>query len=132
MKPSPSVKRWASADPLSEPLPIGSVKSNMGHLETASGVAGLVKALHCIQHRVVPATIGVNIVNPNIKLADWNLDLVTSNRKLRKAGKLIIGVNSFGFGGANAHVILESPCLAQASVREPASAGSAAARRLGA
>jgi phthiocerol/phenolphthiocerol synthesis type-I polyketide synthase C len=66
--------------PGSEPLPIGSVKSNMGHLETASGVAGLVKALHCIQHRVVPATIGVNIVNPNIKLADWNLDLVTSNR----------------------------------------------------
>jgi acyl transferase domain-containing protein/NADPH:quinone reductase-like Zn-dependent oxidoreductase/NAD(P)-dependent dehydrogenase (short-subunit alcohol dehydrogenase family)/acyl carrier protein len=108
--------------PASEPLPIGSVKSNMGHLETASGVAGLVKALHCIQHRVVPATIGVNIVNPNIKLADWNLDLVTSNRQLRKAGKLIIGVNSFGFGGANAHVILESPCLAQTSAREPASA----------
>ncbi|MEF8723673.1 MAG: polyketide synthase [Candidatus Accumulibacter delftensis] len=45
--------------PAHQPLPIGSVKSNLGHLETASGVAGLVKALHCIKHRVVPATIGV-------------------------------------------------------------------------
>ena len=94
---------------IGEPLPIGSVKSNMGHLETASGVAGLVKALHCLRHRVVPATIGVEKVNPNIKLADWNLELVTSNRELRRTGKIIIGINSFGFGGSNAHVILESP-----------------------
>jgi len=49
------------------PLPIGSVKSNMGHLETASGVAGLVKAMYALRHRVVPATIGVQAVNPNIK-----------------------------------------------------------------
>jgi phthiocerol/phenolphthiocerol synthesis type-I polyketide synthase C len=97
--------------PAHQPLPIGSVKSNLGHLETASGVAGLVKALHCLRHRQVPATIGVRTVNPNIRLADWNLDLVTSNRKLKPTGKLIIGVNSFGFGGSNAHVILESASL---------------------
>ncbi|MEF8701863.1 MAG: type I polyketide synthase [Candidatus Accumulibacter sp. UW26] len=97
--------------PAHQPLPIGSVKSNLGHLETASGVAGLVKALHCLRHRLVPATIGVRTVNPNIRLADWNLDLVTSNRQLKPTGKLIIGVNSFGFGGSNAHVILESACL---------------------
>ena len=106
----------------SEPLPIGSVKSNMGHLEAASGVAGLVKALHCLEHREVPATIGVETVNPNIKLADWNLELVTSNRSLKKAGKIIIGVNSFGFGGANAHVILESPPAASAGKRVQAAA----------
>jgi phthiocerol/phenolphthiocerol synthesis type-I polyketide synthase C len=91
-----------------KPLPIGSVKSNLGHLETASGVAGLVKALHCIKHRVVPATIGVETPNPNIKLDDWNLEVVTRPLALKETGKLIVGINSFGFGGSNAHVILES------------------------
>ena len=107
--------------PANQPLPIGSVKSNLGHLETASGVAGLVKALHCIKYRAVPATIGVKTVNPNIRLMDWNLDLVTSNRELKQTGKVIIGVNSFGFGGSNAHVILESPPAASiAAVETPA------------
>jgi acyl transferase domain-containing protein/NADPH:quinone reductase-like Zn-dependent oxidoreductase/acyl carrier protein len=90
------------------PLLIGSVKSNLGHLEAASGVAGLVKALHCIRHRVVPATIGIKTPNPNIQFDDWNIEVVTEKRSLKKTGKLIVGVNSFGFGGANAHVILES------------------------
>lgn len=91
------------------PLPIGSVKSNLGHLEAASGVAGLVKALYVLRHRVVPATIGIKTLNPKIEFREWNLDVVTQNRKLRQTGKLVVGVNSFGFGGANAHVILESP-----------------------
>jgi len=100
-----------------KPLPIGSVKSNMGHLETASGVAGLVKAIYALRHRAVPATIGVQHINPNIKPDDWNIEVVTDNRPLRAAGRLVIGVNSFGFGGANAHVILESP--PQAATPEP-------------
>lgn len=91
------------------PLPIGSVKSNLGHLESASGVAGLAKALNCLKHREVPATIGVNNPNPKINFADWNLDVVTGTRPLKKRGALTIGVNSFGFGGANAHVILQTP-----------------------
>lgn len=91
------------------PLPIGSVKSNLGHLETASGVAGLAKALYSIQHREVPATIGIRNFNPRIKFDEWNLSVVTKAQALKKEGRLVIGVNSFGFGGANAHVILESP-----------------------
>ncbi|MCD2512437.1 type I polyketide synthase [Comamonas endophytica] len=90
------------------PLLIGSVKSNMGHLEAASGVAGLVKALYAIQHRVVPATIGIKTLNPKIEFDDWNIQVATEPRQLKKSGKLIVGINSFGFGGANAHVILES------------------------
>lgn len=90
------------------PLPIGSVKSNLGHMEAASGIAGLVKALHCIQHRVVPATIGLENPNPNIDFDELNVAVVTQNLQLKKSGKLIVGVNSFGFGGANAHIILES------------------------
>lgn len=100
------------------PLPIGSVKSNLGHLEAASGVAGLVKALYVLRHRVVPATIGIKTLNPKIDFQNWNLDVVTQNRKLRQTGKLVVGVNSFGFGGANAHVILES-----APQRSPATEG---------
>ncbi|HEY5627646.1 MAG TPA: type I polyketide synthase, partial [Nitrospira sp.] len=91
-----------------QPLWIGSVKSNLGHLETASGVAGLVKALLCLRHRVVPGTIGIQQVNPRIPLSELNLDVVTENRPLKTKGRLVVGVNSFGFGGVNAHVALES------------------------
>jgi len=90
------------------PLLIGSVKSNMGHLEAASGVAGLVKAIQCLQKRTVPATIGIKNLNPNIPFDDLNIKVVTENHQLKQDGKLIVGVNSFGFGGANAHIILES------------------------
>jgi acyl transferase domain-containing protein/NADPH:quinone reductase-like Zn-dependent oxidoreductase/acyl carrier protein len=92
----------------SEPLPIGSVKGNVGHLEAASGIAGLVKALYSLRHRVVPAHIGMETPNPHIPFDELNLEVVTANRPLRPTGRLVVGVNSFGFGGANAHVILES------------------------
>ncbi|MDD5271944.1 MAG: type I polyketide synthase, partial [Methylovulum sp.] len=92
-----------------KPLLIGSVKSNLGHLESASGVAGLAKALNCLKYRAIPATIGATHLNPNIKFADWNLKVITDTRPLKAQGGLTIGVNSFGFGGANAHVILQTP-----------------------
>ncbi|ALM53729.1 type I polyketide synthase [Halomonas huangheensis] len=107
----------------SRPLPIGSVKSNIGHLETASGVAGLCKALYSLMHREVPATIGISRVNPRIKTDEWNLDIVTEARKLPEQGPLTVGINSFGFGGVNAHVILQSPPLpAESSPLEAAAA----------
>lgn len=90
------------------PLPIGSIKSNLGHLEAAAGVAGLVKALLSLQHRLVPATIGVTTLNPAIDFKGLNLQVVTENLPLNQEGPLHIGINSFGFGGANAHVILQS------------------------
>jgi phthiocerol/phenolphthiocerol synthesis type-I polyketide synthase C len=91
------------------PLPIGSVKSNLGHLETAAGMAGLVKAIYCLRHRAVPPSIHFRTPNPHIAFRDWNLEVVTATRALDPKKRLVIGVNSFGFGGANAHVILESP-----------------------
>ncbi len=94
--------------PRTQPLPIGSVKGNVGHLEAASGIAGLLKAVYSLRHRVVPAHIGMDTPNPHIRFDHWNLEVVTANKPLRSSGRLIIGVNSFGFGGANAHVILES------------------------
>jgi phthiocerol/phenolphthiocerol synthesis type-I polyketide synthase C len=94
--------------PAGQPLPIGSIKSNIGHLEAASGVAGLMKALYCVIERKVPATIGIKKLNSKIPFADLNLSVVTETQALKPSGKLVVGVNSFGFGGANAHVILES------------------------
>ncbi|SEM99126.1 Acyl transferase domain-containing protein [Pseudomonas sp. ok272] len=91
-----------------QPLLIGSIKSNIGHLEAASGVAGLMKALYCVTERQVPATIGIKNLNPRIPFAELNLDVVTRNQALKPNGTLVVGVNSFGFGGANAHVILQS------------------------
>jgi len=90
------------------PLPIGSIKSNVGHLEAASGVAGLVKAIYSLQHRVVPATIGIKTLNPAIDFDNWNITVATTNYPLPATGSLTIGVNSFGFGGSNAHIILQS------------------------
>ena len=112
------------------PLLIGSVKSNLGHLETASGVAGLAKALYSIQHREVPATIGIRKLNPRIKFDELNLSVVTKGQPLKKEGRLVIGINSFGFGGANAHVILESP--PERSKPEPQAPGSTLPIRLSA
>ena len=91
------------------PLPIGSVKSNIGHLEAASGMAGLVKSLLVLRHRVIPPTIHLKEVNPKIPLQEWGLTVPVAPTPLPAKGRLVIGVNSFGFGGANAHVILESP-----------------------
>ncbi|MFM1891548.1 MAG: putative polyketide synthase, partial [Pseudomonadota bacterium] len=96
------------ARPAGRPLLIGSVKSNVGHLEAASAVAGLVKALACLQQRAVPPTVHLKRLNPNIKQDAWNLRVVTKTTPLDSAKPLVIGVNSFGFGGANAHVILQS------------------------
>lgn len=101
---------------LGNPLPIGSVKSNLGHLEAASAVAGLVKALNCLNTRTVPATIGVQALNANIPFADLNLQVVTEPQRLKADGQLTVGINSFGFGGANAHVILHSPPVRAVSV----------------
>jgi len=104
------------------PLPIGSVKSNLGHLEAASGVAGLMKALNCLAERTVPATIGVKALNPNIPFGDLNLQVVTEPLALKREGQLTVGVNSFGFGGANAHVILQSPQPLQAAAEKTTAA----------
>lgn len=91
-----------------KPLLIGSIKSNLGHMEAASGVAGLVKALHCIKHRTVPASIHFKNPNPNIPFDDWNLKVVSQNTALPATGRIVVGINGFGFGGTNAHIILES------------------------
>ncbi|KAL8713811.1 MAG: hypothetical protein Q9225_006708, partial [Loekoesia sp. 1 TL-2023] len=90
-----------------EPLVVGSVKTNIGHLEAASGLAGVVKTIFALENGVIPPNINFETPNKDIPLADWKLKVPTSlqswpNPRLRRAS-----ISNFGFGGTNAHVILE-------------------------
>jgi acyl transferase domain-containing protein/NADPH:quinone reductase-like Zn-dependent oxidoreductase/acyl carrier protein len=101
------------------PLYIGSVKSNLGHLEPASGMAGLVKTVLCLKRRALPPTIHLHTPNPNIDFEGLNLRPVTEFTPLQESGTpLRMGVNSFGFGGANAHVVLEEHRAANTSSKD--------------
>lgn len=88
------------------PLPIGSVKTNLGHTEPASGVVGLLKALLVLRHGLVPASLHTAPANPEIDFAGLNLSPVSAPHALPDLAGGVVGVNSFGFGGANAHVVL--------------------------
>lgn len=91
-----------------EPLPITSVKAHVGHLEPASGMAGLVKAIVCLKHREVPGLPFSFDPNPAIDFAKANVFCAAQGVTLREDKALYCGVNSFGFGGANAHILLQS------------------------
>ncbi|MFF9900054.1 SDR family NAD(P)-dependent oxidoreductase [Streptomyces longispororuber] len=91
------------------PLPLGSVKTNLGHLEPASGMAGLCKALLVLRHGTIPASLHADPPSPAIDFTGLGLDLVTENRPLPGTGRAVAGVNSFGFGGANAHAVVAAP-----------------------
>lgn len=91
----------------SAPLPIGSVKTNIGHLEPASGLAGVVKAIMALEHEVLPASLHFHEPNPDIKFDELNIRVADVALPLPKGkGPRHAGVNSFGFGGSNAHVVL--------------------------
>ncbi|WPB82687.1 SDR family NAD(P)-dependent oxidoreductase [Archangium violaceum] len=100
-------------------LPIGSIKSNIGHLEAASGIAGLLKALLVLRHRKIPATLHAEPLNPDIHFTRWNIRPVLRMEALSGTGPLFAGINSFGFGGANAHVVLATPPPGTTSAAEP-------------
>jgi phthiocerol/phenolphthiocerol synthesis type-I polyketide synthase C len=88
------------------PLPIGSVKSNLGHLEAGSGMAGLLKAMLALETRSLPATLHCATPNPEIDFTGLNLTVAATATPLGEASDLVVGVNSFGFGGTNATVFL--------------------------
>src|SRR6266478_6374618 len=102
------------------PLLIGSVKTNLGHLETAAGVAGLVKALLVLKHGRIPPSLHFQTPNPNIDFTALKLRVPTTLEPFPETdggkGSSVVGTRSFravksmfGFGGANAHILLEEP-----------------------
>jgi acyl transferase domain-containing protein/acyl-CoA synthetase (AMP-forming)/AMP-acid ligase II/alpha-ketoglutarate-dependent taurine dioxygenase len=116
---------------------LGSVKTNIGHLESAAGVAGLIKAALCLKHRLLPPNLHFEAPNPHIPFAALGLEVQTDLGPWPEGGgeaPLLAGVSSFGVGGTNAHAILEeAPIVPRAAAAEerprllPVSARSAAA-----
>lgn len=108
--------------PADRPLWVGSVKSNLGHLEPASGVAGLVKLALALHHRTVPPNAHFRTPNPRIPFDEYRLRVPTKAVPWEPAGDGLLygGVNSFGFGGTNAHAVLSSaPAVTHAPAGRP-------------
>jgi acyl transferase domain-containing protein/acyl-CoA synthetase (AMP-forming)/AMP-acid ligase II/acyl carrier protein len=86
---------------------MGSVKANIGHLENASGMASLAKVLTCLQHDEIPGQLHFTTLNPRISLAGTRIVIPSSPQPWPRAARRLAGVSSFGFGGTNAHIVVE-------------------------
>lgn len=94
------------------PLWLGAVKSNVGHLEPAAGVAGLIKTLWVVNEREVPPNIHMNKINPGIDFGGFDRSSIPQRleRIKKEPGDTVVaGCSSFGFGGTNVHIVVESP-----------------------
>jgi amino acid adenylation domain-containing protein len=102
-----------------QPLLVGAVKSNIGHTETAAGIAGVIKVVLAMQHEKIPQSLHFKTPNPHIPWEQMNLKVVAESIPW-PAGKerRIAGVSSFGFSGTNAHIVLEEAPATSIPVEE--------------
>ncbi|MFE1027486.1 SDR family NAD(P)-dependent oxidoreductase [Streptomyces sp. NPDC058818] len=91
------------------PLPVGAVKTNFGHLESAAGIAGLVKAALCLRQRRIPPVVHFRTLNPRIDLSGTGITVPTALEEWPEGAGDHAAVSSFGMSGTNAHVILGLP-----------------------
>ncbi|KAK2756655.1 polyketide synthase [Arachnomyces sp. PD_36] len=91
------------------PLYLGSVKSNIGHLEAASGLASIIKMIKAFEHNKIPPNHGLESPNPSIPWADWKVTVPRDGLPWPSEFPRRASVNSFGYGGANAHIIMDAP-----------------------
>ncbi|WP_117667818.1 AMP-binding protein, partial [Micromonospora sp. MW-13] len=92
-----------------ESCALGSVKTNIGHLDAAAGIAGLIKTVLAVQHGVIPPNLHFTRPHPEIDLASGPFHVPTKARDWPQAARRVAGVSSFGLGGTNAHVVVEQP-----------------------
>lgn len=111
------------------PLRLGAVKSNLGHLETAAGIAGLIKAALVVHHRAMPGNLHFQRPNPHIPFDDWKLRVQTSLEPWPTRDLARVGVSSFGWGGSNCHMVLEEAPVSRACLLPLAASGTAELRR---
>lgn len=103
------------------PLLLGSVKSNLGHLEAAAGIAGVIKTVLALHHGALPASLHADEPNPAISFKAQHLDVVRERRDWPSADRpRVAGVSGFGFGGTNAHAVLQEAPAPAPAVDEPA------------
>ncbi|WP_018385948.1 type I polyketide synthase [Wenjunlia vitaminophila] len=93
----------------SEPCLIGSVKTNLGHMEAAAGIGGLIKTVLMVRHRTVPPSLHYDKPNPHIPFDELALRVADRLQPWPTSEPALAGVSSFGFGGTNAHLVLEEP-----------------------
>lgn len=94
----------------SRKLAIGSVKANIGHLESAAGIAGLIKLVMSLERRKIPGQIHWTYPNEHIRWQELPLEVLTETQDWQPiAGRRIGGVSAFGFSGTNAHIVVEEP-----------------------
>ncbi|NEB13982.1 acyltransferase domain-containing protein [Streptomyces coelicoflavus] len=105
------------------PCLIGSVKGNIGHLEAASGVVGLIKTVLALEARTVPGTAHFTAPNPELGLEGTPFDIAAHTTAWPQSGQFIAGVSSLGVGGTNAHVIVEAAPHVPARAELPAETG---------
>ncbi|WP_326757627.1 type I polyketide synthase [Streptomyces phaeochromogenes] len=91
------------------PLSVGSAKTNVGHLEGAAGIVGLLKAALCVREGVLPPSLNYRVPNPDIPMEQLHMGVQTALEPwAEEAGRLrVAGVSAFGMGGTNAHVVVE-------------------------
>lgn len=105
------------------PLLVGSVKSNIGHTESAAGIAGIIKAALALKHRLLPGNLHLETPHPALAEAPFPMKVPTKTEPFPFPGEtLLAGVSAFSFGGANAHVVLEEAPAPRAG-GEPAEEG---------
>ncbi|KAF3058250.1 Lovastatin diketide synthase LovF [Daldinia childiae] len=98
---------FGKARPPGEPLLIGSIKSNIGHLEGGSGLVQVIKGIMMLEKGEIVPTIWYEKPNPRIPMEDWNLAIPTELMPWPKDGLRRISINSFGYGGTNGHCIID-------------------------
>ena len=94
--------------PADRPLLIGSVKTNIGHLEAAAGVAGLIKAVLAVQNGEIPRHLHAETLSPHIQWEELPLAVARDGGRWPEGRPRIAGVSAFGFSGTNAHVVVEA------------------------
>jgi acyl transferase domain-containing protein len=90
-----------------EPCVLGSVKANIGHLEGAAGLAGLVKAVLVLRHEYFPPVAGLETLNPHLTLDETGLTIPREGSAWPRRGRRVAAVSSFGWSGTNAHAVVE-------------------------
>ncbi|KAI1141666.1 putative polyketide synthase [Hypoxylon sp. FL0543] len=90
------------------PIFIGSVKTNLGHSEGTSGITSVIKVILAMENRIIPPTINLSSVNPKLSNPEFNVEIVREAIPWPETPLPRASVNSFGFGGANSHAIIEA------------------------